>query len=64
MDVPRPGAEKELHLLVYTTAAATQDPSLFGTYTTTHGNTGSLTHGAWPGIEPTSSWIPVGFVSH
>ena len=33
------------------------------TYTTAHGNAGSLTHGAKPGIEPTSSWILVGFVS-
>ena len=33
-------------------------------YTTTHSNTGSLTHWARPGIEPTTSWFPVGFVSH
>ena len=24
-------------------------------YTTSHGNTGSLTHGVWPGIKPMSS---------
>ena len=33
------------------------------TYTTAHGNTGSLTHWARPGIEPTSSWILVMFIS-
>ena len=30
------------------------------TYTTAHGNGGSLTCWARPGIEPTSSWILVG----
>ena len=29
----------------------------FATYTTAHGNTGSLTPWARPGIKPTSSWI-------
>ena len=33
------------------------------THTTAHGNTGSLTHWARPGIEPVSSWISVRFVS-
>ena len=33
------------------------------TYTTAHSNTESLTHWAKPGIEPTSSWILVGFVT-
>ena len=32
------------------------------TYTTAHGNAGSLTHWARSGIEPISSWIPVRFV--
>ena len=30
-------------------------------YAILHSNFGSLTHWAGPGIEPTSSWIPVGF---
>ena len=34
------------------------------TYTTAHGNAGSLTHGARPGIEPETSWLPVRFVNH
>ena len=33
------------------------------TYTTAHGNAGSLAHQARPGIEPASSWILVRFVS-
>ena len=34
------------------------------TYTTAHGNAGSLTHWATPGIEPETSWSLVGFVNH
>ena len=34
------------------------------TYTTAHSNTGSLTHWARPGIDPTTSWFLVGFVNH
>ena len=33
------------------------------TYTTAHGNTGSLMHTARPGIRPTSLWIVVRFIS-
>ena len=33
------------------------------TYTTAHGNTKSLTHWAKLGMEPTSSWILIGFVT-
>ena len=33
------------------------------TYTTVHGNAGSLTYWARPGIELASSWILVGFIS-
>ena len=32
-------------------------------YTTAHGNAGSPTHWARPGIEPASSWLPVRFIS-
>ena len=41
-------AELELQLLAYTTA---------------HGKAESLTHCERPGIEPTSSWILLGFVT-
>ena len=33
------------------------------TYTTAHNNAGSLTHWVRPGIEPSTSWFLVGFVS-
>ena len=33
------------------------------TDTTAHGNTGSFTHGAKPGIKPASSWILVKFIT-
>ena len=33
------------------------------TYTTAHGNTGSLTHRVRPGIEPATPWFLVGFIS-
>ena len=48
MEVPRLGVKSELQLPAYTTA---------------HGNAESLTHWARPGIEPTSSWVLVGFVT-
>ena len=38
------GVELELQLPAYTTATATRDPSSSVTYTTAHGNGGSLTH--------------------
>ena len=41
-----------------------QIQALSVTYTTAHGNAGSLTHWTRPGIEPTSSWILGGFVTH
>ena len=34
------------------------------TYTTSHGNTRSLTHWAMPWIEPATSWFLVGFTNH
>ena len=48
MEVPRLGVQLELQLPAYTAA---------------HGNAKSLTHWARPGIEPTTSWFLVGFVS-
>ena len=54
-----------LQLLAYAAATATAHriPAASATYTTAQGYTGSLIHWARPGIEPTSSWILVGFVS-
>ena len=34
------------------------------THTTAHGDTGSLTRWAMPGIEPATSWFVVGFINH
>ena len=48
VDGPRLGAEWELQLPAYTTG---------------HGNTGALTHGVRPGIEPASWWILVRFLT-
>ena len=63
MEVPKLGIKLERELPAYTTATATLDPSHITAYTVAHGNTGSLTHGVRPGIDPPSSWILVGFVT-
>ena len=45
MEFPRLEVKSELHLLAYTTATATRDPShISETYTTAHRNAGPLTH--------------------
>ena len=44
MEVPRLGIELKLQPLASTTATALWDLSLTVTYTTAHGNAGSLTH--------------------
>ena len=62
MEVPRLGLELELQLAL-AIVRANQDPSWSVTYTTAHDNARSLTHSARPGIEPTSSWILVRFIS-
>ena len=48
MEVPRLGVKSELQLPAYAIA---------------HGNVGSLTHWARPGIKPSTSWFLVGFFS-
>ena len=54
----------QIRITAYATATATPDVSpASATYTTAHGNTGSLTHGVGPEIKPTSSCVLVGFVS-
>ena len=64
MEVLRLGVESELQVLATAIATATRDQSCFCNLHHTHGNAGSLTHWARPGIEPTSSWILVRFVNH
>ena len=51
MEVPRLGVKSDLQLPAYVTTTATQDPS----------HICDLHHR--PGIEPTTSWFPVRFVS-
>ena len=60
---PGEGLKSELQLPAYTTVTATSYPCCFCDLPTAHGNAGSLTHWARPGIEPTTSWFLVGFVS-
>ena len=63
MEVPRLGVKLELQVPGYTTATTTSD-LCHQTYTAACGNTGSLTHWARRGDEPTSSWIVVRFLIH
>ena len=63
MEVPRLRVELELHDLHHSHNNARSKPRLRPTYTTAHGNVGSLTHWARPAIEPISSWIQIGFLT-
>ena len=63
MKIPRLRVESELLLWAYATATAMPDPSYICELHYAHGNPGSLTCRAGPGIEPASSWIPAGFVT-
>ena len=54
-EVPRLGVKSELQQCRVWAASAT--------YATAHGSARFLTHWARPGIEPTTSWFLVGFVS-
>ena len=53
--------QSELHLLAYATATAM--PAMSVTFSTAHGNAGSLTHSVRPGMEPSSSYVLVGFIT-
>ena len=64
MEVPRLGVKLELQLPAY--ARATGLPNLsriFDLYTTPHGNTRPLSHCARLGMESSTSWFLVGFIS-
>ena len=65
MDVLRLGVESELQLSVHTITTVNGIRAMSVAYTTAHGNVGSLTHCARPGIKPTSSWtlLRFGFVT-
>ena len=64
MEVSRLGVKSEPYLQATATATATWNPSCVYDYTVACGNAGSLTHWERPGIEPTSSWMIVGFINH
>ena len=51
------GGLSELQLPAYTTAITMPDPSHICNLHHSHGNAGSLTHWARPGIEPITSWF-------
>ena len=64
-EVPRVGVEMELQLPAYTkpTRPAHWIQATSVTYTRAHGNAGYLIFWSRPGIEPTSSWILIGFLT-
>ena len=62
MEVPRLGVESELQLPASPQPQQRQTWASPATYPTACSNAGSLTYWARPGIEPTSSWILVGFL--
>ena len=63
MDVPRLGVKWELKLLAFATATVTPDPSHVCDPHHSLQQCQILIHWARPGIEPTSSWRRVGFIS-
>ena len=63
MEVPRLGVDQSCSCRPTPEPQQCQIQAVSATYTTAQGNTGSLTHGARPGIEPTSAWLLVRFVS-
>ena len=60
MEVPRRGVSFELLLPAYTTATAMQDPSHVCNL---HHSSRTLNPPREAGIEPVTSWLPVGFGS-
>ena len=63
MEVPRLGVQSDCSCWPTPLPQQHEIQAKSATYTATHGNTRSLTHWARPGIEPTTSWFLVGFVS-
>ena len=63
MEVPRLGVQLELGLQACATAAATCDPSCICNLHHSSWQAGSLTHWARPGMEPSTSWFLVSFIS-
>ena len=63
-ELPRLGVESELQLPAYTTAIAMWDPSFICDLHRSSWQCRILSPHSEPGIEPASSWIPVGFLTH
>ena len=63
MEVPRPGVTLELQPPATATATATPDPSLVCNLHCSSWQCQILNKLPWPGIEPSSLWILVGFVT-
>ena len=63
MEVPRLRVELEVQLSAHPTATATQYPSRIYDLHHSSWQRWILTHWMRPGTEPTSSWIPVRFIS-
>ena len=63
MEVPRLGVKSELQPLAYATATGMPDLSRICDLHTAHGNAGSVTHWARPGVEPAFSRILVRFLT-
>ena len=64
MEVPRLGSNWSYSCQPMPQPQQCQIQALSVTYTIAHINAGSLTHCTGPGMEPTSSWILVGFINH
>ena len=64
MEVPRLGVEWSCSRWSTPESQQLGIPATSVTYITAHGNAGSLTHWARPGIEPAFSWILIAFVNH
>ena len=64
MKVPRLGVQRSCSHWPTPEPQQGQIQAVSVTYTTAHGNTGSLTHWARPGIKPTISWFLVRFVNY
>ena len=63
MEIPRLGVQLECSHQPKPQTQQEGIQALSATYTTAHGNAGSLTHRVRPGIEPTTSWILVWFIT-
>ena len=63
MEVPWLGVEWSCNCWPTPQSQQCQMWAVSATYTTAHGNPGSLTHWRGPKIEPASSWVLVGFVT-